>query len=75
MERGIYTIKRISLDKVSCFLIYSEGKALLVDSGNSGSEKKILESMGLAGVKPEMLKLLVLTHAHFDHAGSAKRIK
>jgi glyoxylase-like metal-dependent hydrolase (beta-lactamase superfamily II) len=66
-----YKIHRISLVNVSCFLIYREGEAILVDSGNSGSEVKILETLEQLGLEPGMLRLLVLTHVHFDHAGSA----
>ena len=70
-----YRIKRISLEKASAFLIYSPGEAILVDSGNSGSGKKILDTLKRAGIEPGMLKLLILTHAHFDHAGSAGKLK
>lgn len=70
-----YTFKRISLDKVSSFLIYRPGEAILVDCGTSGSEEKILETISRAGLTPTMVKLLILTHAHFDHAGSAGKLK
>ena len=70
-----YRIKRISLEKASAFLIYSPGDAILVDSGNSGSGEKILDTLKRAGIEPGMLKLLILTHAHFDHAGSAGKLK
>ncbi|MCK4880733.1 MAG: MBL fold metallo-hydrolase [Bacteroidales bacterium] len=75
MEQHNYTVKRISLEKVSSFLVYRTKEAILVDSGNSGSEEKILDALGRAGLEPRMLKLLILTHAHFDHAGSASKLK
>jgi len=70
-----YKVHRIGLVNVSCYLIYRPGEAILVDSGSSGSELKILEAFKGLGLEPEMLRLLVLTHAHFDHAGSAGRLK
>ncbi len=70
-----FTIKRISLGKVSSFLIYRPGEAILVDCGTSGSEEKILETIRRAGLTPAMVKLLILTHTHFDHAGSAGKLK
>ena len=70
-----YTLHRIFLGNVSCFLIYRDGEALLVDCGNRGAEKKILETMEHLKLKPGMLRLLILTHVHFDHAGSASRLK
>ncbi len=75
MGRKDYTLHRIHLGNVSCFLLYRPGEAILVDSGNAGSEVKILEAMTGLGLDPGMLKLLVITHAHFDHAGSAGKLK
>lgn len=70
-----YKIHRIGLVNVSSYLIYRPGEAILVDCGNKGSEVKILETLTQLGMEPDMLKLLVLTHSHFDHAGSAARLK
>ena len=70
-----YTLHRIGLAKVSVYLIYRPGEALLVDTGNAGSEQKILDAMQEVGIGPDMLKLVILTHAHFDHAGSAAKLK
>jgi len=75
MKPGNYTVKRISLTNVSAFLVYRPGEAILIDSGNSGSELKIIHTMEKAGLDPGMLKLLILTHVHFDHAGSAGKLK
>ncbi|MCK5136342.1 MAG: MBL fold metallo-hydrolase [Bacteroidales bacterium] len=75
MEETRYTIHRISLVKVASYLVYRHGEAFLVDSGNSGSEAKILETLSKLGLQPGMLKLLILTHTHFDHAGSAGKLK
>jgi len=70
-----YTVHRIGLVNVSAYLIYRPGEAILVDSGNAGSDVKIQESMYELGLEPNMLKLVILTHAHFDHAGSAAKLK
>ncbi len=70
-----YTVHRISLVNVSAYLLYRPGEAILVDSGNSGEEAQILATLSELGLEPHMLKLLVLTHAHFDHAGSAGKLK
>ena len=69
------SLHRIPLLNVNCFLIHRPGAAILVDSGNRGSEKKILDEMEKLGLSPHMLSLLVLTHVHFDHAGSAARLR
>lgn len=70
-----YRVYRIGLPNVSAYVIYRPGEAILVDCGNSGSEDKILKIFDHLRLKPEMLRLLVLTHSHFDHAGSAGRMR
>ncbi len=70
-----YSVHRVSLQKVSAFLVCSGGKAMLVDSGSTGSEASILKAISNSGLTPGDLKLLILTHAHFDHAGSAAELK
>jgi glyoxylase-like metal-dependent hydrolase (beta-lactamase superfamily II) len=70
-----YQFHRIGLINVSSYLIHRPGEAILVDCGNKGSEVKILETFQELGLEPGMLKLLVMTHSHFDHAGSAGRLK
>lgn len=75
MSAESYKIQRIGLANVSCYLIYRPAEAILVDCGNSGSELRILETLEALGLKPASLKLLVLTHSHYDHAGSAARLK
>jgi len=70
-----YGLHRISLGGVAAYLLFKPGEAILVDSGRQGSEDKIIQEMARKGLKPTDLKLLILTHAHYDHAGSARRLK
>ena len=75
MSAAGYKVQRIGLVNVSSYLIHRPGEAILVDCGSAGSELKILETFKRLGLEPAMLKLLILTHSHFDHAGSAGRLK
>ena len=75
MSAAGYKLHRIGLVNVSSYLIYRPGKAILVDCGPAGSEVKILETLDRLGLEPDMLQMLVLTHSHFDHAGSAGMLK
>ena len=70
-----YKIHHIGLGNVSSYLIYRPGEAILIDCGKSGSEDRILDALKRLGLEPAVVKLLVLTHSHFDHAGSAGRLK
>ena len=75
IEESGYALTPIRLVNVSAFLIHRPGKAILVDCGNRGSEDKILETLEKLGLGYGDLKLLVLTHGHFDHAGAAAKLK
>ena len=53
-------------------IISPEGKAVLVDAGNPGNGKKILEALRRYNVG--QLDLLVASHAHADHIGAADEV-
>ncbi|MFA5772995.1 MAG: MBL fold metallo-hydrolase [Thermoplasmata archaeon] len=60
---------------INCFLIKGEKKHILVDTGIPKSEKKILKQINSHGIKKEDIGLLIITHGHIDHFGSAKELK
>ena len=68
-------IRAIPLGTVCVFLIKCENGAILVDTGYPGFEDKIISKMAEAGVKPSDLKLILLTHGHDDHMGSAAALR
>jgi glyoxylase-like metal-dependent hydrolase (beta-lactamase superfamily II) len=55
------------------YLIEDEAGLMLVDAGSPGHEQKILDVMHTLGRTD--LKLIVITHAHFDHYGSAAALR
>jgi hydroxyacylglutathione hydrolase len=60
---------------VNAHLLRGEKGCILVDTGLPGSERKIgrvLESMGM---QFSDITLIIVTHAHVDHAGSAARLR
>jgi hydroxyacylglutathione hydrolase len=59
---------------VYAFLIYGK-RICLIDSGVAGSEKIILEYLKSTGRRAHEISMLILTHAHPDHIGSAAAIK
>lgn len=59
---------------VYAYLIHGE-EVCLIDSGVVGSEDVIFDYMQKIGLKPEDISLMILTHSHPDHIGSAKSIK
>jgi len=54
-------------------LIEGDAGLVLVDAGSPGNEKKILRQLRAVG--RDDLRLILITHAHFDHDGSAAALR
>lgn len=62
-------VHRIKCGNGNCYIIENGSNAILVDTGKKGYLNQVLKAC-----KPYSIKLLVLTHAHFDHAENAVQI-
>jgi metallo-beta-lactamase class B len=60
---------------LSAFLITTPKGHILIDSGLPGSAKAIERSVTTLGFKPADVKILLNTHAHFDHTGGLAELK
>lgn len=60
---------------VNCHLIVGTDGCVLVDTGLPGSEQKIERALRAIGRSFSDIRLIVVTHAHVDHAGSAARLR
>lgn len=60
---------------VNAFLIRGDGGAILVDAGNPGQADYILAQLAEHGVAPHDLRLILITHGHVDHFGSAAELR
>ena len=59
-------IQRIKCGNVNVYIVSEGDSAILVDTGKSGFLDTVFEAC-----KPYRMKLIVLTHAHFDHTENA----
>ena len=57
------------------YLIREKDRGVLVDAGCGPSVDRILSHARSAGVLPEKIQRLLLTHCHFDHTGGAAKIR
>ena len=57
------------------YLIESDVGLILVDTGLRGNTWKVLRTIRQLGYQPGDLSMIVLTHAHLDHFGSAAALK
>jgi glyoxylase-like metal-dependent hydrolase (beta-lactamase superfamily II) len=64
----------IRLGAVNAYLLKGE-KPVLVDTGYPGMEERILDAILAAGEEPSRLSLIIVTHAHLDHYGSASALR
>ncbi len=68
-----YRIARVLAGRSNVFLISHGGKNILVDTSPGGRWKRLDAKLHKLGI--ERLDALVLTHAHYDHAGNAARLQ
>lgn len=74
MSIQIVRIAAVPFHVVNAHLLISGPNAVLVDAGLPGFENKVEAALRRNGLDWGALKLIVVTHAHVDHAGGAARI-
>lgn len=71
MGVGVYPIP-LGVDR--CYLIQGE-KVIMVDGGAPNQANRFIKAVNKLSIRLEDIKLIVLTHGHWDHTASAKQIK
>lgn len=73
VSHGIHTIDtgfvRPGFD--AAYLVVERGRAAYIDCGTSYSVPSMLAALTDAGLAPDAVDWLILTHVHLDHAGGA----
>ena len=64
----------ISIGAFNRYLIHDEGW-ILVDTGIPYTAGRVMRTLQTLGLEPRQVKLILLTHGHVDHAGSAKALQ
>jgi len=59
---------------VNAFIVRGE-RPIIIDTGMPGHDAKILKAMDEKGIKPADISLILITHGHHDHYGSAVALK
>ncbi|NJK93884.1 MAG: MBL fold metallo-hydrolase [Bacteroidales bacterium] len=67
------TIIRILSGRSNSFLLTNGKQHVLIDTGPKNMWKKLQNRLNALQI--DHIDFLILTHAHFDHAGNAHRIK
>ena len=72
---GVWRVPTAPADLVNSFLVAGEdGTLVLVDAGTRTAPATILEALAGLGRAPGDVTHVLLTHAHFDHAGGAAAV-
>lgn len=70
----ITTVSILPMNMVNSFILVGE-RPVLVDTGIPGSAPKILAALAGEGFKPSDVSLILITHRHVDHIGSAAALE
>lgn len=68
----VYTVKNTAS---AAFLVTDGSKGMIVDTGVQGRAPAMLRQIAEAGLSPADITLIVLTHYHADHTGSAAELR
>jgi hydroxyacylglutathione hydrolase len=67
-------IFRIDLGFDQCYVLKSEG-VIAVDAGAPNKGREFERGLERASISPQEVQLVVITHGHWDHIGSAAELK
>ena len=71
VAEGVHLIQHAN---VNCWLIEDDEGLTLVDAGLPGTWRHLQDAVHTLGYQLDNITALVLTHAHFDHVGMARRL-
>ena len=68
-------IERIVVRETNCYLLRGEQGTILIDPGPPRSATLVISGAAAAGVAPEEIRLILVTHGHLDHFGGVQAVK
>jgi glyoxylase-like metal-dependent hydrolase (beta-lactamase superfamily II) len=74
-EDSSYKVLPVSMGHVKLYFIKTDDGYILVDTGKPDKDKHLDEAFLKAGINPQNVKLIVVTHAHPDHSGTIAHAK
>jgi glyoxylase-like metal-dependent hydrolase (beta-lactamase superfamily II) len=73
MTKNSQQVTRVQGGRTNIFMVSLGNRSMLIDAGYPGRHRTLVSRLKLSGIgKPEGI---VLTHAHFDHAGRAASLR
>ena len=72
------TVNKIAIfpfSMINAFLLINSQGCILIDTGLPDTERKVEGALKKSGLTYSDIKLIIITHAHIDHAGNTAKIK
>ena len=69
-----YKIVRIPTPRVNVYLIITGNRGILIDVGSKKYLFRVNEAIRENGLQPDDIRLIILTHTHYDHVEGLKEI-
>jgi hydroxyacylglutathione hydrolase len=68
-------ILRIEVPPTNCYLLQGQEGTVLIDPGPPGAAATVIARAEEAGVRPEDVRLIFVSHGHLDHYGAAPQVQ
>ena len=75
MKADTPSVIPLKLGPVNSFLVRGKEKTVIVDTGYLGNSDRIISYLGKNSIDPGSISLIVITHGHNDHYGSAGELR
>ena len=73
---GVWRLPTLGRDLINSFaFVDADGSVTLVDAGLRGATGKLVRALRAMGSTPQMVTRILVTHAHLDHVGDARRLR
>lgn len=73
--RIVGNVYYVGSSELASYLITTPKGHILLDSGAAETVPQILENVGKLGFRAEEIRMVINSHAHFDHAGGIRALK
>jgi len=74
-SRGGSEIIAVPLGRANAYLVAGGQQVVLVDSGTKGNAQRIVQTLANRNFSPRHIRLIIVTHTHYDHCGSLKALR
>ncbi|MFO7612727.1 MAG: MBL fold metallo-hydrolase [Clostridia bacterium] len=75
MNKYITQISRLSIGGSNSYLLACAQGYILIDTGMKGSGARLSRELKRLGIEPGEIKLIILTHGHYDHAAGLSEVR